>query len=339
MIQRLSVDELKEGLVLAEAVSTPFGAVVADAGLTLDKKLIARIKANRIHEVKVIAGGDEAGKAEDYLKEIAQHMRNVRNQVIFKTSEEVEPVIEDIARTIREAPYALEYVELLMKLHTYSEAVFAHSSNVAIICRMFADWHGLKLEQARELATAAFIHDIGKLSLPLSILDAARPLTEAEFAKVKKHSVDGYMMLKNTDIPENIKRAVLDHHERCDGSGYPMGYTFSQISEYGRMIGIADSYEAMTAKRSYRDKICPFKIGSIMIKDMEGKYDSLMLEEFFSNILNPYIGSKVVLSNGYTAKLKGINRQNISLPVIELAGRTIDLSVQGQGKIQVVGIA
>ena len=120
-----------------------------------------------------------------------------------------------------------------------------------------------------------------------------------------------------------------------------MGYDFNRISEYGRMIAIADSYEAMTAERAYRDKICPFKIASIMVKELEGKFDMAMLEEFLMNILGTYVGSKVTLSNGYTAKLKGINKQSISRPVIELAGRTIDLSTQvgAAAAIHVVGIA
>lgn len=341
MIKKIELDELAEGMIIAEDVSTPFGAVIASEKQVVDKKLIDLLKANRIRVIKVKADDSEKDDVDDALSYIAEDMIAARNMVVFRTEEGIKPVVDAVIKIIREAPQVFDYVELIKQLHDYSDTVFAHSSNVALICFEFAMWRKMPPEAVKEVTLAGFIHDIGKLQLPLGILDAARPLTEAEFAQVKKHSINGYMMIKNTEIPESIKRAVLDHHERCDGSGYPMGYDFNRISEYGRMIAIADSYEAMTAKRACRDKICPFKIASIMVQELDGKFDMAMLEDFLMNILGTYVGSKVTLSNGYTAKLKGINKQSISKPVIELAGRTIDLSTQvgAAAAIHVVGIA
>lgn len=247
MIKKIELDELAEGMIIAEDVSTPFGAVIASEKQVVDKKLIDLLKANRIRVIKVKADESEKDDVDDALSYIAEDMIAARNMVVFRTEEGIKPVVDAVIKIIREAPQVFDYAELIKQLHDYSDTVFAHSSNVALICFEFAMWRKMPPEAVKEVTLAGFIHDIGKLQLPLGILDAARPLTEAEFAQVKKHSINGYMMIKNTEIPESVKRAILDHHERCDGSGYPMGYDFNRISEYGRMIAIADSYEAMTA--------------------------------------------------------------------------------------------
>ena len=340
MVKKIDISELHEGMTVAEDVCSAFGTRIANKGQTVDSGIIALMKSNRVRSVKVIAGSSEQDEAENVIKLLAQSMLFARNKAVFASEEFVKPIIADVIGLVKSSPQALEYIDLLMRLRDYSETVFAHSVNVALICREFANWHGMNFEKTQELTLAGLIHDIGKLQVPVDILDSVRPLTEAEFKQVKKHSINGYMMLKGSEIPEIIKRPIIDHHERCDGTGYPMGYHFQEISEYGRIIGMVDAYEAMTAKRAYRDRLCPFKIGAIMLQESEGKYDTLLLEEFFANILNPYIGSKVMLSNGYTARLKGINKQDISHPVIELAGQTIDLSMANikKSQIQVVGI-
>lgn len=340
MIKRVDISEVHEGMIAAEDICSAFGTRIAANGQTIDSNIIALMKANRLRSVKVMTESSEQAEIENTIKLLAQSMLFARNKAVFSSEEKLKPIIADVIGLVKSSPHALEYIDLLMQLRDYSETVFAHSVNVALICREFAKWHGMNLEKTQELTLAGLIHDVGKLQVPVDILDSVRPLNEAEFKQVKKHSINGYMMLKGSEIPEAIKRPIIDHHERCDGTGYPMGYHFQEISEYGRIIGMVDAYEAMTAKRAYRDRLCPFKIGAIMLQESEGKYDTLLLEEFFANILNPYIGSKVMLSNGYTARLKGINKQDISHPVIELAGQTIDLSMANikKNQIQVVGI-
>lgn len=341
MVRRMDASELVDGMVLAEDVCTAFGAKIASNGEIINKTIISMFKANRIHNVKVIISENEQPRSiADNIRILEGAMRFCRNKTIFANEREVVELTENVIKIILDMPNSYEYIDLLMELKNHSETVFAHSVNVAFICYKFANWHRMSMDQLRELTIAALIHDIGKIQIPVEILDAREPLSEGDFTKIKKHSINGYMMLKSSDIPEIIKRPIIDHHERCDGSGYPMGYKFQQISEYGRIIGIVDSYEAMTSKRMYRDKICPFKIASIMLKEAEGEFDTVLAEEFFYNILETYIGSKVKLSNGYTARLKAINKQDISHPVVELAGQSIDLSMDQfkKSNIQVVGI-
>lgn len=341
MIRRMDAGGLVEGMVLAEDVCTAFGTKIASNGEIVNKTIISMIKTNRIHSVKVIVSENDKYKSiADNIRTLTAAMRLSRNKAIFTNEKEVEDMSESMIKAILDMPSSYEYIDLLMEVKNHSETVFSHSVNVAFVCYKFAQWHRMSADQQRELVVAALIHDIGKLQIPVEVLDAKEPLSEAAFTQIRKHAINGYMMLKNSDIPEIIRRPIIDHHERCDGSGYPMGYTFQQISEYGRIIAIADCYEAMTAKRTYRDRMCPFKIALLMLNDAEGQFDTVLAEEFFYNILQTYIGCKVKLSNGYTARLKAINKQDISHPLIELAGQSIDLSLDHikKSNIQVVGI-
>ena len=107
--------------------------------------------------------------------------------------------------------------------------------------------------RVRSLATGALVHDIGKLSVPDSILKKAGPLTDDEFSVVKRHSEWGDRMLGDLGFAKDVRQLVRDHHERLDGSGYPHGIGDSAISLDARILGVCDVYDALLSKRVYRD--------------------------------------------------------------------------------------
>ena len=173
MIKKIELDELAEGMIIAEDVSTPFGAVIASEKQVVDKKLIDLLKANRIRVIKVKADESEKDDVDDALSYIAEDMIAARYMVVFRTEEGIKPVVDAVIKIIREAPQVFDYAELIKQLHDYSDTVFAHSSNVALICFEFAMWRKMPPEAVKDVTLAGFIHDIGKLQLPLGILDAA----------------------------------------------------------------------------------------------------------------------------------------------------------------------
>jgi putative two-component system response regulator len=99
---------------------------------------------------------------------------------------------------------------------------------------------------------AAIVHDIGKLLMPAEILNKSAKLTEMEFSQIKKHTQTGYDILKDIDFPWPIARMVWQHHERLDGSGYPLGLTGEEILPEARILAVADVVEAMASHRAYR---------------------------------------------------------------------------------------
>ncbi|MCL5808939.1 MAG: HD domain-containing protein, partial [Deltaproteobacteria bacterium] len=99
---------------------------------------------------------------------------------------------------------------------------------------------------------AAFLHDIGKISLPAEILGKVSRLSEVEFSLVKTHPQNGYDILKEIEFPWPVARMVWQHHERMDGSGYPLGISGEEILPGARILAVADVVEAMVSDRSYR---------------------------------------------------------------------------------------
>ena len=104
------------------------------------------------------------------------------------------------------------------------------------------------------------LHDIGKLKIDPKILNKKGKLTDEEFEEIKKHPVLGYEIVKDMDLPEKIKEAVLMHHEKINGTGYPSGLKGEEISNYAKIVSICDIYDAMTSTRTYRKRFCPFQV-------------------------------------------------------------------------------
>ncbi|MCL2461560.1 MAG: HD-GYP domain-containing protein [Defluviitaleaceae bacterium] len=206
--------------------------------------------------------------------------------------------------------------------HTYS-----HSVNVSLLCNLFGRWIGLCAEGLADITVAGLLHDIGKTMVPDEILNKNGPLTDEEFEVMKRHTVIGYEMLKNQDIPERIKLSALMHHEKIDGSGYPLGAKGGGIPDFAKIVAICDIYDAMAADRVYRKKICPFQVIKTFETNEYGELDGDYLLIFLQNIAYTYVGSWVRLSSGAEAEVVFINRERLARPLVKTAdGEMIDLA-------------
>lgn len=127
-----------------------------------------------------------------------------------------------------------------------------HGRNVATLSRGIARALGYDDVAAHGIYYGALIHDLGKLSVPSSILNKPGTLAQAELNLIQMHPQTGYTIVKNLDFPWPVKDIILQHHERLDGSGYPDGLSGAQIADEARIVGVADVVEAMSSHRPYR---------------------------------------------------------------------------------------
>ncbi len=148
-----------------------------------------------------------------------------------------------------------------------------HSSRVAKYSRMIAARFGYSNEAQDEIFMMGLLHDIGKIGVPDSVINKPSKLTPEEFELIKKHPVIGDSILKR--IKENPKLAIAArwHHERYDGKGYPDGLSGEQIPEEARIISVADAYDAMTSRRSYRDVLSQEKVRSEIERGSGTQFD------------------------------------------------------------------
>lgn len=145
-----------------------------------------------------------------------------------------------------------EYLNsLFQKLQLYFYEAYEHSSQVAMWSSIIAYHCKMTKEDVNRVNLAALLHDIGKLHIPQEILEKDGALTEEEYAQIKHHPMEGFHLIKDY-VPACVSFAVLMHHERIDGSGYPFQMKTEQIPEYAKIIMLADAFSAMTVDRVYR---------------------------------------------------------------------------------------
>jgi putative nucleotidyltransferase with HDIG domain len=218
----------------------------------------------------------------------------------------------------------INYLHLVRPMDDYT---YSHSLNVSLMSIIIARWMNLSEAEIDEIATAGLLHDIGKTKISDKLLLKPGKLTDLEFDELKKHPILGYMMMENVkDATLNMKYSVLMHHEKIDGSGYPVGALDEEIPLFPKIIAIADIYDAMTSNRAYRNRMCPFEV----IKNFEmqtfGKLDTRILTVFIKNIANTYMGDFVELNSGEICEIVFINQNRIWQPIVRFGDEFIDLS-------------
>ena len=148
-----------------------------------------------------------------------------------------------------------------------------HSSRVAEYSVEIAKRAGKTEEECKEIYFAALLHDVGKIGVRNSIINKAGRLTNEEFEEIRKHPEIGRRILSSISQSPYLSIGANYHHERYDGRGYPEGLKGDDIPEIARIIAVADSYDAMTSKRSYRDPVPQEKVREELLKGMGTQFD------------------------------------------------------------------
>lgn len=206
------------------------------------------------------------------------------------------------------------------------EYTYNHCINVALYSMYIAQLLELNEEMIKDILHAGLLHDIGKSKIPREVINKKGRLNEDEFDIIKTHTTIGYKM--SQDIPfvkEEIREAILTHHEREDGSGYPLGLKSRGISIYAKILAIADVYDALTSKRVYKDKITPFDAIDEFYRMGIEKFSKPILSIFFKYIVQCYIDSKIKLNNGIIGEIAYIPPYNMTKPIIDIEGYYVDL--------------
>jgi HD-GYP domain-containing protein (c-di-GMP phosphodiesterase class II) len=215
------------------------------------------------------------------------------------------------------------YISYLKKQDDYT---YAHCLNLSLLGNLFGKWLNMDQEDLTNLTAAGLLCDVGKTKVPADILNKKGKLSQDEYEKVKMHPVYGYEAIKDQALPQEVKLAVLQHHERIDGSGYPHGLKGNEFGRYARIFGICDVYAAMIADRPYRGKISPFSVIREFERDYYSTLDTEFLWVFLKNIAYNYRGRKVELKSGRIGNVMFINNADLSSPIVQLEnGEAIDL--------------
>ena len=260
----------------------------------------------------------------EYLKEVFTQTTSTPDYNIDNND-----LIQKLAPLYLNRNTITELFDMINQMHSINDSVYAHCVNVALISRMIGRWLRFEQQDLNVLTCCGLLHDIGKLAIPDEILNKPGKLTEEEFTTIKSHPALGYQMLAKQNIDPRIKQAVLLHHERYDGSGYPSGIQKEQLPDFAMIIAIADVYDAMTASRSYREPLCAFQVIENFERDGYQKYQTKYIHTFLHQIASTYQSNRIMLNDGCSAKIVMLNQNRLSKPIIQFdSGECLDLSTQ-----------
>lgn len=204
--------------------------------------------------------------------------KNLENEIIVQTRLAIEKQ-RKLEMMSLEATQAL--VQAIDEKDEYTNGHSLRVSVYSVLLAQALQWDPDKIEKLR---ISALLHDIGKIGVPDSILNKPNKLTEDEFNIIKSHTNMGGKILHKLSSLKNAETVALYHHERFDGKGYPGKYSGTDIPEFARIVTIADSFDAMTTNRIYRDKLDKQFVISQMEENSGKQFDPYFIEKFIELI-------------------------------------------------------
>lgn len=198
-----------------------------------------------------------------------------------------------------------------------TEGVVTHSLNVAVLAGAIGVENKFKFEDIETLVVGGMLHDIGKLYIEPEILNKNGKLTDEEYEIMKNHTVEGYNKLsENNHLDEKVRQMALQHHENNDGTGYPKGLTSRQIYWEAKIIHLVDVYEAMTARRCYKDQVLPGDVIEFIMGRYATMFDPRAIDLFLKTIPAYKRGAIVRLSDGSRCRVLDSNPINSLRPIV-----------------------
>lgn len=346
-MKRLRVSELVPGMVTAEDVYNYNGQMVLPKGMSLTDKAITRLEFYSILSVRIEeneppeeepviehttlsqriqASSEFKAFTKDYDEGLKSFKDGLNRIVTESTPVDPDALYDNALTILSKASNTYNTLDMLHNMRQYDDLTYAHSMNVALICNVFSKWLKWSEEDQKLLTLCGLLHDIGKVKIPDHIIKKPERLTEEEYKIVKTHAVEGYQILKKQQLDPHIMNAALMHHEKCDGTGYPLGLSAIKIDRYAKAVAVVDVYDAMTSARIYRGALCPFRVIELFESEGFQKYDTEFILTFLENIVNTYLHNEVRLSNGKIGTIVFNNRKNLSKPIVQCGDELIDLS-------------
>ena len=175
---------------------------------------------------------------------------------------------------------------ILNTLHEKNKREEQHSVRVSHICMEIGKAMNLSQSDINKLKVIGLLHDIGKIGISETILNKVGKLTDEEFEEIKKHSEIGYRILSSSNQTSELAQDVLDHHERYDGKGYPKGIPGHKLSTMAKTLTVADSYDAMTSVRPYKNAMTKEEAIIELKKYSSKQFDPYIVDIFINKVLN-----------------------------------------------------
>lgn len=300
---------LREGMEIARTLYGKNNEKLLIAGIKLTSKNIDSIRRKRFAGVYI---NDDLSKDIEIVSIISDELRIKTAKGIKKLFTEItdhtdpkakiKGIMQQVDGIIEELLDNKNVMVNMIDLKCFDNYTYMHSVNVAVLSIVMGIAMGLDRDTMSRLGLSAILHDIGKVFINKKIINKPGILTDKEFEEVKKHSQLGYDYAKERfGLSSVVCTGILDHHEKYNGSGYPNGKKCSEISLFGKIIVLADIYDALTSERPYRTAQSPSEAIEYVLGGVESLFDPRVSTVFIRKVAPYPVGTTVQLSNGDTA--------------------------------------
>lgn len=297
---------IRENMRLGKSLFGKYGELLLRTGTVLNNRYISRINELGINGVYI---EDILSDNIGYIEIINDKLRRDTIQVLKKTFIDIQKGEKNIqlhkeklnmlaGNIVDEILEDKDVMINMIDIKVFDDYTFYHCVNVAILSIILGISLNLNRNDLYKLSLAALLHDIGKVFIPKNIISKPGKLTDEEYETIKTHARKGYEYLKNMfDVPSKSYIGILHHHEKYNGTGYPSGRKEKEISLFGRIISIADVYDALTSDRPYRKACLPSEAMEYIMGNSGSMFDP-ELTLLFTRKVAPYpIGTFVKLSD------------------------------------------
>ncbi len=327
---KIKVASLKPGVKLGKDIFTYDSKLLLNKGTVLTKEHLDSFANRNIAEVFVIEASQRL-KTEKSFEDVFTTSIDVVKSFMLEAKlgkpldkDEMNQTVNLLLEQVFDVNDLFRQMRLMKDKDDY---LFTHSVNVSLLSILIGRWLKCDNDTIRLLGIAGLMHDIGKIFIDDSILNKPGKLTTEEFEEMKKHPILGYNLVSDYEwINPDVAKAILMHHERADGSGYPMGISGYNGSFLASVVAVADIYDALTSNRIYSVKNSPYTAVELLWKESFGKLDPKITKVFCDRITNFYVGNEVVLSNGQIGVVIYVDPIQPTRPTVMVGDTFINLA-------------
>ncbi|MGB4440082.1 MAG: HD-GYP domain-containing protein [Sedimentibacter sp.] len=321
---------LKPGMILARDIflysDSNFSTLLLSKGQVLNNTFIKKIICHNIDgayieseafadiNVESFIDDELAAKSLNKIKDVYYEFKMSSGKINSSTIRQISKVVSNLITELLNKD-VLSYS--IVEFKDYDNYTYQHCLNVALLSISTGISLGLSERVLHDLGMAGLLHDIGKMFIPVEILNKPGKLTDEELEIMKTHPTNAVSQLKNL-VPYNILAGIESHHEKLDGTGYPYGLTDKNIHFYGKVLAVCDVYDALTSDRSYRMASFPSEVIEYIMGCADTHFDYEILKSFLKVIVAYPIGTFVKLSDKNLAVVVKNHPENIMRPVIRI---------------------
>ncbi len=334
------VRQLQAGDVLAQPIIGPCGRLILGRGTALNPSFIRRLQERGVASVYIesdrgsglgnrsLTAARQSAKPleektqaqkERILRELMDRLGAGRFNAVSMRPSDGHRFHRVYRNALIDALAQPKVVQLLGDLHDYDDILYEHALNVSVLSGMLGMKCGYTPAQMLELAIGSLLFDAGMTAMPAAMLTSPQRLGETEREQLRSHTVAGFEMLMAIEgMPQLSANCALQHHERYDGSGYPLHAKKGQIHEYAQIIAICDMYDALTSPRRYRNAYPPEDVIEFMNASGNYYFDAGLVKLFLKQIAAYPLSSVVTLSNGQTGIVTAYSSSIAHRPVVKI---------------------